>query len=231
MHDLTPAGTEPHDLEQRAPVRDALQPHAPAKRTDPLAHVTPNVVMNAYVLEAAYRAGVRKFLFISSGAALLTRSAAPAGVPVQPVRPMSGILLAENVIDRLRRRYPSYHETAYLFILSALHFSIDRLGEPRHVTGRELAEGCRDLALQRWGLLARSVLEYWGITCTRDLGEIVFALVELGVLAGSHRTREAWTAFGAGDAMIGSILVVNLDRQPRRWRGSQVPVQTPGRIV
>lgn len=95
---------------------------------------------------------------------------------------MSGILLADNVIDRLRRRYPSYHETAYVFILSALHFSIDRLGEPRHISGQELAEGCRDLALHRWGLMARSVLEYWGIASTRDLGEIVFALVELGVL-------------------------------------------------
>lgn len=99
-----------------------------------------------------------------------------------PVPPMSGILLADNVIDRLRRRYPSYHETAYLFILSALHHTIERLGEARHISGRELAEGCRDLALERWGLMARSVLEYWGITCTRDLGEIVFALVDLGVL-------------------------------------------------
>ena len=95
---------------------------------------------------------------------------------------MSGILLAENVIDRLRRRYPTYHETAYIFILSALHFTIERLGEARHISGRELAEGCRDLALQRWGLMARTVLEFWGITSTRDLGEIVFALVELGVL-------------------------------------------------
>jgi uncharacterized repeat protein (TIGR04138 family) len=95
---------------------------------------------------------------------------------------MSGILLAENVIDRLRRRYPSYHETAYLFILSALHFTIERLGEPRHISGEELAEGCRDLALERWGLMARTVLGYWGILSTRDLGEIVFALVELGVL-------------------------------------------------
>lgn len=95
---------------------------------------------------------------------------------------MSGILLAENVIDRLRRRYPSYHETAYVFLLSALHYTIDRLGEPRHISGKELAEGCRDLALQRWGLMAKTVLEYWGINSTRDLGEIVFALVELGVL-------------------------------------------------
>jgi uncharacterized repeat protein (TIGR04138 family) len=95
---------------------------------------------------------------------------------------MSSILLAENVMDRLRQRYPGYHETAYIFILSALHFTIERLPEPRHITGRELAEGCRDLAIDRWGLMARSVLEYWGIRSTRDLGAIVFALVECGVL-------------------------------------------------
>jgi len=32
----------------------------------PLVHVTPNVVMNTLALEAAYKAGVKKFLFISS---------------------------------------------------------------------------------------------------------------------------------------------------------------------
>jgi GDP-L-fucose synthase len=35
----------------------------------PLAHVTPNVVMNTQMLEAAYQAGVQKLLFISSSAA------------------------------------------------------------------------------------------------------------------------------------------------------------------
>ncbi len=35
----------------------------------PLIHVTPNVVMNARMLEAAYEAGVRKYLFLSSAAA------------------------------------------------------------------------------------------------------------------------------------------------------------------
>lgn len=85
-------------------------------------------------------------------------------------------------MDRLRQRYPCYHETAYLFILSGLHHTIEKLGEPRHISGRELTEGCRDLAIERWGLMARSVLEYWGIRSTRDLGAIVFALVECGVL-------------------------------------------------
>lgn len=96
-------------------------------------------------------------------------------------------------MDRLRRRHPEFHETAYVFVLSALQFTIDRLGEPRHISGRELAEGCRDLAMERWGPLARSVLEYWGIHSTRDLGEIVFALVDCGVLV--RRDEDAITEF------------------------------------
>ncbi len=35
----------------------------------PLVHVTPNIIMNAQILEASYFAGVRKFTFISSNAA------------------------------------------------------------------------------------------------------------------------------------------------------------------
>lgn len=92
------------------------------------------------------------------------------------------MMLADAVMDRLRRRYPCYHDTAYLFILSALRYAIERIGRPRHVTGQELAEGCRDLAIARWGPMARTVLEHWGIHSTHNLGEIVFALVECGVL-------------------------------------------------
>ena len=88
----------------------------------------------------------------------------------------------DRVLDRLRASHPRFHETAYLFVLSALHFSLERLTEPRHLSGRELAEGVRDLALTRYGLMARTVLEYWGITTTGDLGEIVFALVDAGIL-------------------------------------------------
>lgn len=95
---------------------------------------------------------------------------------------MDGAVLADPIMDRLRRDYPAYHDTAYVFVLAALQYTIERMGESRHVTGRELAEGCRDLALERYGLMSRSVLDYWGIHETRDFGEIVFALVECGVL-------------------------------------------------
>ena len=38
-------------------------------RTTPLVHITPNVLINTLMLEAAHRAGVARFCFISSGAA------------------------------------------------------------------------------------------------------------------------------------------------------------------
>lgn len=92
------------------------------------------------------------------------------------------MVFADEVIDRLRQRNPRYHETSYLFTLSALHHVLERLPEPRHISGLELAEGARDLAIERFGPMARTVLEHWGIERTDDLGEIVFALVDCGIL-------------------------------------------------
>jgi uncharacterized repeat protein (TIGR04138 family) len=51
-----------------------------------------------------------------------------------------------------------------------------------NVTGRDLLEGFRDHALERFGALAREVLRTWGITKTADVGAVVFNLVESGLL-------------------------------------------------
>jgi uncharacterized repeat protein (TIGR04138 family) len=88
----------------------------------------------------------------------------------------------EELFDTLRDRYPRYNEAGYVFVLSALNYVLQRLPEPRHISGRELVEGVRDLALDRFGPMARSVLEHWGIHETVDVGDIVFALVEHGIL-------------------------------------------------
>ena len=94
---------------------------------------------------------------------------------------MSGAM-DEELYAALRRRNPRYEEGAYLFVLSALNYVLERLAQPRHISGPELAEGVRDLAIERFGPMARTVLEHWGIERTADVGEIVFALVETGVL-------------------------------------------------
>ena len=87
-----------------------------------------------------------------------------------------------EVIAQLCRRNPQYATQAYLFVLEALQRQVQVLDAPRHITGPELASSVCDLALRRFGLLARTVLEHWGVNATSDLGDIVFLLVDHGVL-------------------------------------------------
>ncbi len=95
---------------------------------------------------------------------------------------MSELSFRDGIMDRIRLRERRYDERAYLFVLAGLEFCQQRLEERRHITGQELAEGCRDLALERFGVLSKLVLEHWGIRSTADIGHIVFALVDLGML-------------------------------------------------
>ena len=85
-------------------------------------------------------------------------------------------------MDRIRMRETRFHEHAYLFVLSALEFCQQRLPERRHISGAELAHACRDLALERFGVMAKLVLDHWGIRSTGDIGDVVFTLVELQLL-------------------------------------------------
>lgn len=102
---------------------------------------------------------------------------------------MTDVQFADEILHRLRTRNPRFHGKAYLFLLSSLHHVMDSLSEPRHISGKELALGVRDLAMRQFGPVARTVLEHWGIHSTNDLGEIVFALVEAGVLVKEDADR------------------------------------------
>jgi len=95
---------------------------------------------------------------------------------------MTDLQFADEVLDRLQERNPRFHTRSYVFVLQALHRVIQSLNAPRHVTGKELAEGVRELALERFGPMARTVLEHWGIHATEDVGRVVFAMVEQGIL-------------------------------------------------
>ena len=85
-------------------------------------------------------------------------------------------------MDRIRLREPRFDERAYLFVLAALEYCQQRLEERRHISGRELALACRDLALDRFGVMSRVVLEHWGVRTSADIGDVVFTMVELGLL-------------------------------------------------
>jgi uncharacterized repeat protein (TIGR04138 family) len=95
---------------------------------------------------------------------------------------LSQLVFRDGIMDRIRLRDARFEEGAYLFVLAALEYCQTRLPERRHIGGRELAASCRDLALERFGVMARLVLEHWGVRRTEDLGDIVFTLVDLGLL-------------------------------------------------
>ena len=118
---------------------------------------------------------------------------------------MSELQFADGVLARIRSRGGHYDERGYLFVLAAIEYLQSRLEVRRHVTGAELAWGCRDFAVRQFGLMAETVLGHWGLTRTDDFGRIVFTLVEVGLLvtqpgdreadfAGVYDFREAFTA-------------------------------------
>ena len=82
-----------------------------------------------------------------------------------------------------------YPPEAYAFIQQGLSFTVQKLHgkvkDPkanRHVSGPDLCEGLRELAIAQWGRMARTVLRRWNITSTLDFGRIVFAMVEGGLM-------------------------------------------------
>lgn len=93
----------------------------------------------------------------------------------------------DQAIAKLREQDSKYAPAAYHFIRRALDHSLRKLkredaDRPAHVTGKELLEGFRELALADFGPLAKTVLEDWGITKCAEVGEVVFQLVGMGVL-------------------------------------------------
>lgn len=94
----------------------------------------------------------------------------------------------EGLLLAARRRDTRYRLAAYRFVLTEgieftmrEHLGIPR-GEYRHMTGREIAEGLRELALREFGPLAYDVWKWWGITTTRDWGEVIFNMIAVGLL-------------------------------------------------
>jgi uncharacterized repeat protein (TIGR04138 family) len=95
---------------------------------------------------------------------------------------MAKLQFTDEIMDHLKECYPQFHGEAYVFLLYAFEGFLEELGENRHLKGSELAHGVRQLALKKFGPMAKTVLEHWGINKTEDLGDIVYALIDCGIL-------------------------------------------------
>ena len=113
----------------------------------------------------------------------------------------------EQAIEQIRAKDSRYPREAYYFVREALDHTKKKLDKQRrknlHVSGQELLAGIRDFGLAEFGPMAMAVFEEWGIKSCEDFGEIVFNMVEIGLLATTEKDSrkdfasgyEFWEAF------------------------------------
>ncbi len=92
--------------------------------------------------------------------------------------------LAQRV-EELAEQDGRYRKEAFFFVFEALQYtveSVERTGKTRHVTGKELLQGVSEYGREQFGPMTKTVFEHWGLSETRDFGEIVFLLVDAGLM-------------------------------------------------
>ena len=111
------------------------------------------------------------------------------------------MLSPDHPLANLLKEDRRYALDAYVFVFDALGYAQNVLemgtehesepvGDPqpeeqesapeRHVSGQELCDAIRRFALEQFGLMAKAVLNSWGVRRTGDFGEIVFNLIRIG---------------------------------------------------
>ena len=102
----------------------------------------------------------------------------------------------ESTLALILSKDPRYQRDAYLFVKDALDHTQklvikENKGEVRHVTGQELLAGIREYALTQFGPMTKMVFGEWGIQRCEDFGELVFNMVDKGILGKTDRDSRA----------------------------------------
>ncbi len=98
----------------------------------------------------------------------------------------------EKSLDQVLREDHRFPPEAYAFLREGLSRAVkDTYGEEaqkspppgqRHVSGQQLCRSLRDLAVERWGQLAKTVLGRWNIHASVDFGEMVYLMIRHGFM-------------------------------------------------
>jgi uncharacterized repeat protein (TIGR04138 family) len=88
-----------------------------------------------------------------------------------------------DIIENISDRDPRFRPDVYPFVLEALSYTQKKFKKDRHVSGKELLAGMKELLMKRYGPMTMTVLEHWGIKSTEDFGHVVFNLVENRLLS------------------------------------------------
>lgn len=114
------------------------------------------------------------------------------------------------LFHRLLKKDTRYPLAAYLFVREALAFTADAMelgndhgeqandfqleldgSQDQHITGQQLCEGIRRYAINQFGYMAKVVLRNWNINSTSCFGDLVYNMIEIGVLKKSDDDSRA----------------------------------------
>jgi uncharacterized repeat protein (TIGR04138 family) len=126
-------------------------------------------------------------------------------------------VVAEIVLEDAR-----FDIQAYRFVREGLDFTLklhkrNSGTTPRHVTGPELLDGIRQFTLKEFGPMGMMVLNEWGITECEHFGQIVFKLVQKGVLGKSDNDKpeDFSSTFTFEEAFVKPFLPISTPRNTR----------------
>jgi len=94
-------------------------------------------------------------------------------------------------IEEIRNKDSRYNPDAYEFVMQSLWFTQKKIKETGHVSCRQLLEGIRKFAIQQYGPLAKTVFGHWGVKTTNDFGEIVFNMIDAGLMRKTEADKKA----------------------------------------
>lgn len=129
-----------------------------------------------------------------------------------------------EVIELIRKEDPRFEKGAYLFVRQALDYTIRRRDEKeeksksRHVSGPELLDGIREYALDQYGPMARTLFAEWKVEVCQHFGEIVFQLVDYGVLGKTDddKLEDFRDGYDFDEAFLGPFLPSKKPAKSRR---------------
>jgi uncharacterized repeat protein (TIGR04138 family) len=137
-----------------------------------------------------------------------------------------------ETLDQLVARDPRYSREAYGFLREALEFTQKKRRKSRaestHVSANELLEGFREYSLQQFGPMGLTVLDYWGVRSTGDVGRMVFNLIEAGVFgrADDDRIEDFENGFCFEEAFVAPFRPADQKKTRRTPRSRKVAQET-----
>lgn len=101
-----------------------------------------------------------------------------------------------EVVELIRQHDQRYAKAAYFFLRQALDFTVKAIKKnnpsttTNHISGQDLLEGIREYAIEQYGPMTYTLFQQWGIKECNDFGNIVFNLVEFGVLGKTEKDKK-----------------------------------------